>query len=703
MSVKTLMEWLGKPNLVEEVLDKQYENGDSGEDTIQKLANQVCEDADRDLDSMKDWVDLIEEGRKIAKQETNAKSEPWEGASNFKSPSILGAAIKFGDRATTELLRGKKILSAEVIGRDPDGQKMKSMERVTDYMNWQIDYEMEEWREIQEQLLYELPNTGCVFKKVYFDPIQKINRSELVRYPDFIVNQSMQSMKDRLPFTQPMDISYGEVLEKQAAGLWYDCDIYPKDAEQDDGSNAKADTVVTLDNEEAFYEQHCFYDLDDDGYAEPYTVTVHKESRKVVRIVARYRADGIYAKDSSGSTGKVEDFQSEDLTLVLVKPSVEFVKYSFIPCVDGTFLGWGYYHILTSLSKAENVTTNQLVDAGMLANLQGGFVARGFRKKMGQYKFKPGVWEATDIAASDLQSGILPHPFKEPSSTLFALNEKIGGALKELALDVDLKGVLSPNAPASTTLALIQEAAVPTSAIIQRVIWAESKEFRKLFELNAQYADPKTYQEVLDDPDANYRNDFDLRKLNMMPTASAEISTKMQRIQQAQTMISEAEKIGLMGGDIRPLYENWFNAIGADYMINQVWPDPAMMTEQQQQRAKEAEAEKQKQNMLLGIEIDHKERDLEIKESLAKSDIALKNAELYEKAANIRKTESEIILNLEKAETEANDNQINLYTAELAGVREIKETIKQAIEANNNVGRDDRKAGAVPESARNNQ
>ena len=33
------------------------------------------------------------------------------------------------------------------------------------------------------------------------------------------------------------------------------------------------------------HEQHCFLDLDEDGYQEPYTVTYHKDTREILRKI----------------------------------------------------------------------------------------------------------------------------------------------------------------------------------------------------------------------------------------------------------------------------------------------------------------------------------------------------------------------------------------------------------------------------------
>ena len=672
-NIQKLVDFIGDKNVAEIIRDE-----DDGENTLRKLAAQVIEDFERDQDSMTEWSNRVDEGQKIAKQETASKSEPWEGASNFKSPAILEASITFGDRASTELLRGRNLVKADIIGSDNEGVKKAAADNVVEYMNWQVNHQMEGWRKQHEKLLYELPSTGAVFKKTFFDPIDGVNKSELVHYPDFAINQAAASLKDS-PFTHPMDFSVDEVFERKQAGLWLDVGLYPEDSDGDEGSNEEEQVVDTIDNEQKFLEQNCFFDLDDDGYREPYTVTVHQQSQQVVRIVARYDLTGFIVKDSTGTIRRLlpEDETSlGSLDLVKIDPIQNIVAYDFIPSTDGTFLGIGYYHLLSSLSKGINGTTNQLMDSGTLSNLQGGFLARGFRKRMGNMVMKPGQWESTDISAQDLQTGIMPHQFKEPSQTLFALNESLSAKLQNLTVNLDLKGVLAPNAPATTTLALIQEAMLPMSAIMQRIIMSESEEFKQLFILDSLFTDPNLYKGVLDNPEADFRNDFSLVSFDVIPTASSDMSSRMQRLQRAEILVSEAPNIALEGGDTRPLRENWFEAMGAEDMIGQVFPDPEQASEEQLARIQAQQDQQRKEQMLLAIQVDHAERDLVRKEQETAANLA-------ETAAKIRKTESEILLNLEKAETEEKKNRLSTYTAQLQAVTGAIDNEIKTIEAEN--------------------
>lgn len=649
MTVETLISYIGKDNIVDDVLELE-----DGENLLMKLGRQVVETAERDVDSMSDWSSMVEEGQKIAKQETAAKNDPWPGASNYKDPAILEAAIAFGDRASTELLRGK-LVKGEVIGNDAEGLKRAAVDRVTEYMNWQVNHQMRGWREDHRRLLYQLPAVGTVFKRTFFDPMDSKPKSELIHYPNFAVNQATTNLEEAT-FSIYLDVDVNGVFERQSSGLWADVQIYPEKAEGAEGSNAEEEVDFSFDNPEKFIQQDCFFDLDDDGYQEPYTVTVHENTQKVVRIVARYKENDILVS-INGTVNRLE-FGDDGIEgdLVKIDPSSDITKYGFINDPEGTYLDIGYYHLLSSLTKAINATKNLLTDEGVLANMGGGFVAKGFRKKMGNLRIKPGEWQSTDIGAQDLQSGMMPYPLKEPSPTLLNLNAQLEERVKTMTANTDLKGVLAPNAPATTTLGILSEAQIPLSAILQHIIDAESEEFRKIFILDSEFTEPEDYQKILDDQEANFEADFDIDNMDISPTANADLSSKMQRLQQAEALVLQAPNIALGGGQTQWIWEMYFDALGIKDGKGKSWPTKEEMTEEQKQQAAQAEQQQQQQAQEAARLADLEERDQASKDLKARADVE-------KTASDLDVNDAKIIKTLEEAETEATNNKVTKYTA----------------------------------------
>lgn len=665
-----LLDFIEMDNIAEEI----------DPDTLGLLAEQVAQDFKRDSDSMSEWAGLVEKGQDLARQDIEPKSEPWQGASNFKSPAILEASIAFGDRATTELLRARNLVKGDIIGQDRQGQKRARVDRVTEYSNWQINHDMPLWRRDQERLFYELSATGTVFKKVIRDSLTGKMKSELIQYPNFVVNQSTAILEEAT-FTHVIARSMNEVMERVRADLWLDVDLFGEKAEADEGSNAEQDVTQAFDNDQQFLEQNCFYDLDGDGYAEPYCVTIHLQRRKVVRIVARFNEQGIFVEGEDGTRPLDQDEDPTGLELVRIEPLVELVKYGFVHNPNGDYLDIGYYHILSSLVRQVNSGTNALVNSGNLENLQGGFLAKGYRRKMGSFMFKPGEWRETDIDAQNLNAGIVPHKYGQPSQVLLALVDGGNKAIDELTVGVDLQGLVAPNAPATTTLALIQEAMMPASARLQSIVNSMSEEFKILHRLNAEHTDQGQYQRVLDDQNANFEVDFSADDQDMVPTANPEMSSRMQRMHQANAVVSQLLPILMQNpkADLRPVIDTFLQSIGLEDLVATIFPTDEEMDEQQKQRLQQQQAQAQKQEQLQMLQIQQAERDLVVREDVAEAKIIRDNAAALKDLTEMERIKSDAILKREQAETEQQKNQIDMYTAEIDQIDRSTKLIKSQI------------------------
>jgi chaperonin GroES len=638
------------------------------EGVLTEIGRNVVEGMEVDQSSMEGWDKYVERGFKLITPELTTKSEPWDGAANFKSPTIMKSALKFSDRASTELLRSWELVKTKVIGSDDDESKQARGVRTDQYMNYQLNVEMPEWKDEHEKLIYDLPYVGTVFKKTYYDAVLGRNRVNLITYPNFVVNQDAKSIERLRRFTEVIAFSANEVLEKINNKVWSDFDISPLNGSQE--QDAEVEEQTKEDNIQTFIEQQGFYDIDGDGYEEPYNFVVHKATKTVVRITPRFEPSDVYLsidgsrlKESTldnflTEEGLIDDAERHEIARI--KPSRNLVKYGFIKDPEGGFLDVGYFYLLGAITEAVNATSNQLIDAGTLANTQGGFLARGFRKKLGDMKFKAGQWVQTMLEPQELANGIQQLPIKEPSPTLLALMQEMKGEALDLSSAADLASAIGSNAPAATTLALIQDQQEATGAIVLRIYRSMANEFRQLYILNSKFADPDEYKEVLDDEEANFLADFNIKSMDIIPVANPEISSKVQRLQLAQAEISMIDQVPLAGGKIKPILENFFNLIGTSN-VDEIFPteepqealqrllsenpDLAEMITQQQ-----AQQQQVTDKQIEVLDAEEERKDLELASKLDDGKV------------DREKTESETILNLEKAETEETKNQSSIYT-----------------------------------------
>jgi len=746
MSLNSIVNRIGKANIASDI----------SVDKLNLIADEVIERANQDSRSMSEWIDAVKEGIELCKPEFKSKDTPWPNAANFKATILSEAANSFGNRASVEIMRDPKLVKSEIIGlttiknvidkkasevsrwkdqvesvmqqmqeldpNDPQVQKMQKVaeeiqakvaenmdtikrkkedmrkkseraDRVSELMNWQVNSKMEEWRSDQKRLMYSLPNVGCLFKKTYYDETLGRCVSKTINFPDFLINQKTSCMKTCRSFTHIIAFTKAEADLRVAQGIWLDPKVYTDEDTGDAGSNEAAESN-TEDNENKFYEQYCWIDLDQDGVEEPYIVTVHVGSCKVVRIVARYDEDTIIVKadgikplpliDAQKKRAKMimaenQEYNTatpipdpEDLSeysLVRIEPVGIITKYGMIPSANGDFLDVGFYHLIGSMTAGVNKTTNDLLNSGTLANTQSGMVAKGFLRKGGEVKLQPGRFIQTEMPPELLATSVMRLPFGEPSVTLFQLNEKMEQTARGFSANADVGGQIQSNTAPTTALAMIQENMIPHTAHMSMIIDSMSHEFGILFALNRTYLDPDEYKEVVGDDEAVFSEDFETDGLSIKCGANPEMSSKMQRMMLATAELEQVDRVIQAGGNPVPIIKGYYKRIGSEN-LDEIFPNEAEMSPEekqqmemmrQQQEYANQLAEKQVQLIELQTQLlqaGEKRKDFEAQikaqETTANMDLTLEQVE---------ETKSKTVLNYEKAESEQVKNQISTYTA----------------------------------------
>ena len=507
------------------------------EKVLADLTSKVLEGYKIDSDSRKDWEELNKQIIDLAKLLVKKKTYAGEIVANVKYPLIITACIQFAARAYPEMIKGNEIVKGKVIGKDPDNAKSERAKRICDFMSFQILHEMQDWEEGVDQLLFTLPAIGCAFKKSYFDSLERRNVSEMAFADDVVVNYFAESLERAPRITHRIYLYHNEIIERINSGVFSKFNIAELGQATSDKTSDTDDETPHL-----FLEQHRWYDLDGDGYQEPYIVTVHAESQKLVRIAPRYATDGIIRND-----------QDEIIKIV---PEHYFTRYLFMPSIDGGFYGMGFGSLLMSTNSAINTIINQLLDAGTLSNRQSGFLGRGLKLGRGKsIQLKSGEWKHVEVTGDDLKKNVFPMPVREPSNVLFTLLSLLIESGKELAGMTEILAGNSPgaNVPAESVLALIEQGLQVYSAVHKRIYRSQYKEFNKIRRLNALYLDQMTYITVLDDEDANIQADFATNDFDVIPIADPNNTTMLQRLMKAKAML-ELRGQGLNDQEINRRY-----------------------------------------------------------------------------------------------------------------------------------------------------
>lgn len=519
------------PNIATELDNEQLE----------KIGYDVEREYKIDKASRQDWEESSNRAMDIALQVRKPKNYPFDGAANIKYPLVTVAALQFGARAYPAIVDGSRIVKAQVIGNDqgvpikddngdprvdplsgeplwimPPGFKRAKADRVSKHMSYQLLNEMEEWEEDTDVLLHHLPIVGCAFRKVWRSETLGRNKAEMVPAIHLVVNNKVRSLDEAPRVTHEIFLYPQEIEERQRVETFLDIDL-PAPAVE--GANEGDEDAPHM-----FLEQHRFLDLDEDGYKEPYIVTVHKDSCQVVRIVANFRMESV--KDNGKKITRIAKDQY-------------FVKYSFIPDPKGGFYDIGFGRLLESLGETIDTTINQMLDAGHLQNAGGGFIGTGIRlKKGGQIRVSPGRYEQVETTGK-LGDQIHMHQHQGPSPVLFQLLGMMVEAAKEITA---VKDILTGDTggqvqTATTTLAMIEQGLKVFTAIYKRIYRALKDEFKLLFELNARNIDEKAYYTFNDEQEVVEKSDYDLKSMDICPVADPKMVTDMQRSARAQVLM----------------------------------------------------------------------------------------------------------------------------------------------------------------------
>jgi len=456
---------------------------------LQKLGAETHDFVQSDLESRKEWADSQKDWLKLAAQVRETKSYPWDGAANVKYPLMTIASMQFHARALPGLLPNDRPVKVKAVGTDKSFKKQRRAERVSKYMSWQVLEDMETWVDDFDRLLLVLPIVGLAYRKSYYSVQDDKPRSSLLLPNECIVNYHATSY-ERARITHVVRMDPNELIELQRAGVFADVEL--SEPVQRNADAVRDETLGmthgnTQDDPYELYEVHHCWDLDGDGYKEPYIVTIEAESQKVLRIVPRWLTDSDVVYTPKNEVARI-------------KPVNYFTVYRFIPDPNSSVYGIGLGTLLGPTNEAVNSLINQLIDAGSLSNLQGGFLSRGAKIKGGATRFRPGEWKIVNSSAEDLSRSIVPMPVKEPSGTLFNLLTFLVNAGERVSSVSDMMVGDSPgqNQPATTTMAVLEQGLKVFNSIYKRIHRSLGQEFKQLFSLNYQYLSDDKYKQMLD-------------------------------------------------------------------------------------------------------------------------------------------------------------------------------------------------------------
>lgn len=513
-------------------LAKHFKNKDDGQ-FLDGMGAKLYQAYLDDEQSRESWMKSNKEWMKLALLTRENKTWPWPKAANVKYPLIATAAMQFSARAYPALVPSDgSIVKARVSAVDLQGDLEKAAIRVSKHMSYQVTCDVDNWEEDMDKLLMTIAVTGLCFKKTYYDALEKTIQSKLVYPENLCMNYWTKNIEQSYRKTEILSYTDNDIKEKVSNNEHFLDIEYGSPSVSDVINHKKPVTTSDQPTEEdeatphTFLAVHTFWDLDEDGYEEPYIITIHKGTRKVVRIVARWDSDGV-KKDEKGK-------------IIKIKPVEYFTDFPFIPNPDGSIYALGFGVLLGPLNEAVNTLINQLVDAGTMANLQSGFIGNRLRIKDGQVQLRPGEWKVVNASGDDLKNSIVPIPANEPSNVLMSLLQMLITAGNQLAsiAEIFVGKMPGQNTPATTTQETIQQGMAVFTAIYKRVYRSLGKEFKKMFRIN------RVTPDILEDESSIVgqiqQSDYEYTEHLIIPGADPSGDSqamKMQKLQQVAQLM----------------------------------------------------------------------------------------------------------------------------------------------------------------------
>lgn len=494
-----------------------------------------------------EWRKTYEEGLTLLGLNYEDRTEPFQGATGVIHPILNEAVVQFQAQAYKELLPPGGPVRTRILGKSTPEIEAQA-NRVKDYMNYEITEVMEEFDPEYDQMLYFVGYGGSAFKKVYYDGTLGRATSPVIMPKDLIVPYGSKDLLTAERVTHVIRMTRNDLLKMQKGGFYRDIDLHEPSQSEIDVITERQDQIsgieqTALSEEYVLYECHCNYDLtfnpqkpDDENIAVPYIITLEKLSGKILSIRRNY-------KESDPQRRKKQ----------------YFVHYKFLPGLG--FYGSGLVHLLGNLSRSSTSLLRQLIDAGTLSNLPGGFKAKGLRIQDQDSPIQPGEWRDIDAPGGDLRQSLLPLPYKEPSATLYQLMGFCVTAAEKFVGTTDM-GMAEGNqeVPVGTTIAVLERGARVMSAVHKRLHYAQKQELRLLAQVFAEYTPPEYPYEVYGAQRNIKQSDFDER-VDVIPVSDPNIFSMTQRITLAQEQLKLAMAAPEMH-DMHEAYRRMYAALG---------------------------------------------------------------------------------------------------------------------------------------------
>lgn len=498
------------------------------DDVVAGLVTDLLSDFDDDINSRKDWMQTYVDGLELLGMKIEERADPWIGACGVYHPLLSEAVVKFQAEVMMSTFPAAGPVKTQIIGKETP-EKKQAATRVAADMNYELTDVMTEFRPEHERMLWGLGLAGNAFKKVYFDPSLDRQTSIFVTAEDLVVPYGASDLQTSERITHVMRKTENELRKLQVAGFYADIDLGEPDNALDEVEKKIAEKMgfrAQSDDRYKILEMNVNLDLEgyedtdkhgeETGIALPYIVTIEKGSNKCLAIRRNWEQDD-----------------------KLKTKRQHFVHYGYVPGFG--FYCFGLIHLVGAFAKSGTSILRQLVDAGTLANLPGGFKTRGLRVKGDDTPIGPAEWRDVDVPSGTIAENIMALPYKEPSQVLAMLLDKIVEEGRKFASAADIQVAdMSANSPVGTTLAILERTLKVMTAVQARIHYSFKQELGLLRNIIRDFTPTEYDYEPEEGSPKAKQSDYDL--VTVIPVSDPNAATMAQKIVQYQAVIQLAQQ-----------------------------------------------------------------------------------------------------------------------------------------------------------------
>jgi len=540
---------------------------DIPESVRDKIAAYLEEVTEKDKKNRAPWLDIIEKAKNLLGFKIE-EIQDGDNGSIRKSNSSIGNAAQVKTYDTTfssSVLRLWATLRSELlpatgpvgfrtdISVDQDYELKGEM--VRDILNEYLTVEDKGFYPDYDRFLLYLILYGCVFRKIYYDPITGKPLSRFIMPEDFLFDNNCSSITESNRLTHIRYLSKREILFNMNSGIFSKLDLdYLDNVGSSEGEEAKDENeqkqVDPTGSRFPFYETHeylvlnDFFDdsssLEDYSIPLPYVITRCGVTNQIVSLTPNW--------------------DESDPTRTRINC---FIHYNLFPGFD--VFGLGLAQILGSNSKSLTSMQQMAIDAAIFQNFPGGMKSKGIKTTNNDLTILPGQFVTVETGNLSLRDSIMPLPYNGPSPALLEYINRITAQTQELASTTEA-GLAenNQNTPVGTTIALLEVSNRMQSAIMRTVHSSFSEElqlFYKMFNLPSLPLDKES--------------------LKVIPVSDPSVESSTQRIIKAESILKLASSNPELH-NMREVYLKVYQALGINDIDKILLPEVAPQEQQEQ-------------------------------------------------------------------------------------------------------------------------